>query len=140
MEISICLSTRITQYSRTAEIKEDHVLSTESSQFSMFTVHDRKYTSLILIRLLKRITKHIFNLPVISCNLVCRLSSMAVSSDVRMRKPCLQMLLFSRGFKHMAAIERYVALNLENFHPYHITLLHSQTVGYIHKLQPSSFS
>lgn len=49
---------------------------------------------------------------------------MAVSSDVRMRKPCLQMLLFSRGFKHMAArpIERYVALNLENFHPYHITL------------------
>lgn len=42
---------------------------------------------------------------------------MAVSSDVRMRKPCLQMLLFSRGFKHMAAIERYVALNLENFHP-----------------------
>lgn len=67
---------------------------------------------------------------------------MAVSSDVRMRKPCLQMLLFSRGIKHMAArpIERYVALNLENFHPYHITLLHSQTVGYIHKLQLSSFS
>lgn len=57
------LSTRITQYSRTAEINEDHVLSTEPSQFSMFTVHDRKYTSLILIRLLKRITKHIFNLP-----------------------------------------------------------------------------
>lgn len=64
---------------------------------------------------------------------------MAVSSDVRMRKSCLQMFLFSRGFKHMAAIERYV-VNLENFHPYHITLLHSQTVGYIHKLQPSSFS
>lgn len=65
---------------------------------------------------------------------------MAVSSDMRMRKPCLQMLLFSRGFKHMAAIERYVALNLENFHPYHITLLHSKTVGYIHKLHSSSFS
>lgn len=49
---------------------------------------------------------------------------MAVSSDVRMRKPCLQMLLFSRGrgFKHVAAIQRYVALNLENFHPYQITL------------------
>lgn len=47
---------------------------------------------------------------------------MAVSFDLRMRKPCLQMLLFSRGFKHVEAIQRYVALNLENFHPYQITL------------------
>lgn len=43
---------------------------------------------------------------------------MAVSSDVRMRKPCLQMLLFSRGFKHMAGIERYVALNLESYYSF----------------------
>lgn len=134
MEISICLST-------TAEIKEDHVLSTESSQFSMFTVHDRKLYFVDINSFTKKNYKaHLQLTTVISCNLVCRLSSMAVSSDVRMRKPCLQMLLFSRGFKHMAAIERYVALNLENFHPYHITLLHSQTVGYIYKLQPSSFS